>query len=543
MKRKTQQFIEQVSIDELYQGPKSKKHRKKKVQEEDVNISEEASEPLLADIPVCLWSSATEEDFDNLKEIRKSLGIVVKGVQCPAPLGRNAWLDERLLVPQIWRRACTSFSEATPVQRQAWPAALAGFDVTAIAPVGSGKTLAYLLPTATRLLLAKNFEQAIVLSPTRELAQQICRVASGIFKREYQREIILIAGGTGAQGKAEQRRACTSACLIVATPGRLAELAPAKMSRVRIFILDEADKMMKFGFEPQLDCIVKRFSFRNTRQHLLFTATFPQKLREAISERFSTIDRLVTIRVTSFAVAAAAKEEESEKEQTDLPQHIEQRVHVCAAHKRTRLLIRFLEKLKQSDRAHHRRQASKVLILANKATTVDELATQLKSHYSLAIMHGKKPQAERNAALNGFRAGKVAILIATDVAGRGLDVKGLRFLVNWDFPPNLDIYTHRLGRIGRDLDPDARLRAIHAQRKCEEQADFHTDACLALSFFTRNFAALAKSLIDLLTLTNQRIDPQLHALIPSPDKKIDDPVVPTEKEDVDIMQEKKKEAT
>jgi len=169
---------------------------------------------------------------------------------------------------------------------------------------------------------------------------------------------------------------------------------------------------------------------------------------------------------------------------------VTQTVHVCAPHKRPRLLLRFLEKFRAGGAA--RRQAAKVLIFARSAANVGEVVELVARHHdakTVAALHGKLPQAARDAVLVNFRAGKTCVLVATDVASRGLHVAGLDCVVNWDFPTNLEAYTHRVGRAGRDGSADA----------------------LALSFFTRNLAPLAPPLVALLEAAGQAVDAQLRA--------------------------------
>ena len=177
---------------------------------------------------------------------------------------------------------------------------------------------------------------------------------------------------------------------------------------------------------------------------------------------------------------------------------------MCAAHKRARLLLRFLEKARTEDTERKVRQASKILIFVNTAVACKEVHELLvrHGHARSQQLHGKLPQKERDAALLGFRAGKVYELVATDVAGRGLDVKNLQYVVNWDFPPNLETYTHRVGRAGRDN---------HAQQALKP-GDTPQPKAKALSFFTRNMSPLAPSLVSLLKQCDMHVQPQLQEI-------------------------------
>ena len=457
-----------------------------------------------------LWSGPGSVD-EATKLRRKALGVVVRGAaaQCPAPLENDTkWGDARLPQP-LWRRAGAKLNDAsfTAVQRQAWPAALAGLDVLAVAPTGSGKTLAYVLPAVARL--RREASVAVALAPTRELAKQVLAAVKRALRGGTE-TAILVAGGAGASSRPEQADALRSAHFVVATPGRLADLASSnlapRLNDASILILDEADRMLQLGFEEQLDSIAA--TVPGKRQTLLFTATFPGKLRDAAARwvRSST----VTVRVNASKGAAELEASssapappppvEAAAEAADdaaaappppptttlarVPSNVTQRVHVCAPHKRPRLLLRFLERVKANATG---RQQERVLIFANTAQACGEVAELIRRHDGKAVeLHGKLRQSDRDKHLLAFKAGKTPVLCATDVAGRGLHVPGLKVVVNWDFPPSLETYTHRVGRAGRG-----------------------GEAAEALSLFTRNFAPLAPALVALLEGSSQAVDPQL----------------------------------
>jgi len=407
--------------------------------------------------------------------------------------------------------------------------------------------------------------------PTRELARQVHGVAARLAKwAKRPLETCLVVGGDGDVSRAAQATALSTAgvTLVVATPGRLLDLARASglcrqaVQETTMLIIDEADRMLQLGFEEQLHELSRMLP--RGRQTMLFTATFPLKLREAAAkwwarpaEAFAVTVRVNTLKLSQSADGKAAAKRSVDAEAQDEPpasdapakdapaakaeksaakdaaadeapaergpdaaagaddatdkkkqRHVErgptslaqvssdivQTVHVCAPHKRDRLLLRFLDKIVAEDLAIKRRNVSRVLIFCNTAVQVKhvlELA-QRHGHARVAILHGKLPQKERDSALLLFRAGKIAVLVATDLASRGLDVARLPYVVNWDFPPSLETYTHRVGRVGRGTkDPTA------------------TTPPTALSFFTRNLAPLAPSLVALLSATGQHVDPQL----------------------------------
>ena len=535
-----------IPQEDLLGGPKAKKNKKKK-EKHVTRVLQEESKALQAaprlqrpaqalnapdHVVASLWSGPGSEDAAT-KAQRKAIGVVVRGgasSQCPAPLEANpAWGDARLPQP-LWRRAGAKLNDApfTPVQRQAWPAALGGLDLLAVAPTGSGKTLAYVLPAVARL--RKESSVAVALAPTRELAKQVLSAVKRAL-RGGDETAVLVAGGAGATSRPEQVDALRRAHFVVATPGRLADLASSnlapRLADATVLILDEADRMLQLGFEAQLDAIAG--SIPGKRQTLLFTATFPGKLRDAAARWVRALT--VTMRVNaqrgaeleatrapepapvveaagSAADAVPAPPPVADVEAADadfeaadaapapprptttlasVPPNVVQRVHVCATHKRPRLLLRFLERVKKIATG---RQQERVLIFSNTTQACSEVAELVRRHDGRAIeLHGKLRQADRDRNLLAFKAGKTPILCATDVAGRGLHVPGLNIIVNWDFPPTLETYTHRVGRAGRG-----------------------GDAAEALSLFTRNFAPIAPALVALLEGASQEVDPQLREI-------------------------------
>ncbi|CAE7191968.1 DBP2, partial [Symbiodinium natans] len=302
----------------------------------------------------------------------------------------------------------------------------------------------------------------------------------------------------------------TSGCpeVLAATPGRLLDLlglGALTLASVSFLVLDEADKMLQLGFEDQLDAIAK--AIRRDRQCLLFSATFPLRLRQA-ADRWLTSKDKVVIRVGAVDIGGAEEGEEA-AEQGDarieaasgsrsselastltVSKSIEQIVHVCAEHKRFRKLIRFMDKIRQEEKDQGVRQRALVIVFCNTIKTLKAVASFLGKHkHPCAPLHSGIPQAKRERALSEFKAGSLQLLIATDVAARGLHVKHLRYVINYDFPPNLEQYCHRIGRTGRD-----------------------GESGTAMSFFTRNMAPLSRDLVLLLERSGQKVDQHLRAL-------------------------------
>ncbi|KAG6391828.1 hypothetical protein SASPL_149589 [Salvia splendens] len=291
------------------------------------------------------------------------------------------------------------FSAPTPIQAQSWPIANQGRDIVAIAKTGSGKTLGYLIPGFIHLKEKRNNPKMgptiLVLSPTRELATQIQDEAVK-FGKSSRISCTCLYGGApkGPQIKDLDR----GVDIVVATPGRLNDLLEMKrvyLHQISYLVLDEADRMLDMGFEPQIRKIVKEVPPR--RQTLMYTATWPKEVRKIAAD---LLTNPVQVNIGNSDELVANK---------SITQHIEV---ISQMDKRRRL-------------------------------------EQILRQFGAAAIHGDKCQGERDHVLNEFRTGKAPVLVATDVAARGLDVKDIRVVVNYDFPTGVEDYVHRIGRTGR----------------------------------------------------------------------------------------------
>eukprot|EP00913_Durusdinium_trenchii_P020852 g19591.t1 len=354
---------------------------------------------------------------------RKSLGIKVRGSPVPAPV-ESFFTDSlpsafSLFFRGVRGRKC---SKPTPIQMQVWPAALCGLDVMGIAPTGSGKTLAYLLPAVVHLAGQSEKENlslsaadlrspaALVLLPTRELASQVSDQFNGKggLRQVLNVRCAAIYGGVGKDVQVDQ--ILTGGCpeVVSATPGRLLDLlglAALSLDSVSFLVLDEADKMLQLGFEEQLDAVAK--AVRRDRQCLLFSATFPERLRQA-AERWMTSTEKVVIRVGSVSIGAPERERGSKMEENaaedaprsaghggaagaamDRARHhnsstltvsgtIRQLVHVCAEHKKNRKLVRFLDQIRHEEKEEGVRQRALVIIFCNKIQKLKTVASFLR---------------------------------------------------------------------------------------------------------------------------------------------------------------------
>lgn len=331
-------------------------------------------------------------------------------------------LDPRIL--QAVQEA--GYTEPTPIQAAAIPAILTGRDVTGIAQTGTGKTAAFTLPLLTRMAAnppaasARPRTRALVLAPTRELAVQI---ADNV--RNYARHLPLtlatVFGGVGERPQIQALRQGTD--LVIACPGRLLDLMGqgyGDLSGVETLILDEADRMLDMGFLPSIRKIVR--SLPRQRQTLLFSATLSREI-ETLTTEFQQNPQTVQIGRRSNPAETVA-----------------QWVYEVPAHHKPALLTHLLADTTMNS----------VLVFTRTKHGADRIARRLEaSRISCGTLHSNRSQNQRLKALKDFRSGEVRVLVATDIAARGIDVDGISHVVNYDFPPHAEDYVHRIGRTGR----------------------------------------------------------------------------------------------
>ena len=310
----------------------------------------------------------------------------------------------------------------TPVQLEVIPLALSGRDVIATAETGSGKTAAFLLPMVQRLeLSAKRGVRALILAPTREVAAQIGE-ESRAFGRGSRLRTAIVYGGVGMS---EQRAALAAGSeIVVATPGRLLDhfrRGDAKLNAVEVLVIDEADRMMDMGFLPDLRRILS--TLPRHRQSLLFSATMPLPLLELA---YAEILRdPVHVEIGSPSAP---------------PSTLTQSLYFVSTGEKESVLM---ELLKQEP-------AHSVLVFARTRRRADSLAKRLqRAQIAAACIHGDRTQRARERALEAFRSRKVQVLVATDVAARGLDIELITHVVNFDIPAGPQEYLHRVGRTAR----------------------------------------------------------------------------------------------
>ena len=309
----------------------------------------------------------------------------------------------------------------TPIQAQAIPLVMQGHDIVGLAQTGTGKTAAFVLPILHRLMQGgRKRVRALVVAPTRELAEQI-HEAIGTLGRRTGLKSVTIYGGVGFNLQVDKLK--RGAEIIVACPGRLLDhidRATVDLSHIEVLVLDESDRMFDMGFLPDIRKIIKHVPAK--RQTLLFSATMPDNILHLAHE---VLKAPLTVRINTTGPVSS----------------VSHMLYPVGQHLKTPLL---LELLRHTD-------TESVLIFTRTKHRAKRLGEQLgKAAYRAASLQGNLSQARRQAVMNGFRNGTFQILVATDVASRGIDVTQISHVINYDMPDTADAYTHRIGRTGRN---------------------------------------------------------------------------------------------
>jgi len=367
----------------------------------------------------------------ELADLRLELdGIKVAGEKVPKPVQK--WSQCGLNVQSLEVVRKLGFDQPTAIQMQAIPAIMSGRDVIGVAKTGSGKTIAFLLPMFRHIRDQRPLEGTdgpigLIMTPTRELATQIHKDCKPFLKSMGLRAVCAYGGAPIKDQIAELKR---GAEIIVCTPGRMIDLLAANsgrvtnLKRVTYVVLDEADRMFDMGFEPQ---VMKIFAnIRPNRQTILFSATMP-RIMDALAKK--TLSSPVEITVGGRSVVAP---------------EITQIVEVREEGEKFHRLLELLGELYDKD------EDARTLIFVDRQEKADDLLKDLmRKGYPCMSIHGGKDQIDRDSTIDDFKAGVIPIMIATSVAARGLDVKQLRLVVNFDAPNHLEDYVHRAGRTGR----------------------------------------------------------------------------------------------
>lgn len=366
-------------------------------------------------------------DFDQYNDIP----VETSGRDCPAPI--DSFTDAALgpeLLSNIQR---VKYNKPTPVQKYAIPIVLSGRDLMGCAQTGSGKTAAFLFPSLALLLRQGRKNQSsrdispslLVLAPTRELAMQICEEAKRFTYNTFLKVCIVYGGAPMGGQLRELERGCD---ILIGTPGRLNDImgrGKVRMSGIKFLILDEADRMLDMGFEPQIRRIVEQADMPRTghRRTLMFSATFPKEIQRLAASFLYDYIFLAVGRVGSA---------------TELvKQHF---VRVEDSYQKQSILLQLLKQ----------NPGGLTLVFTETKRECSSLAHYLyRQGYPATSIHGDRTQQEREAALRSFGSGATPILVATNVAARGLDINDITHVVNYDMPNDVDEYVHRIGRTGR----------------------------------------------------------------------------------------------
>ncbi|EJD06476.1 DEAD-domain-containing protein [Fomitiporia mediterranea MF3/22] len=401
------------------------------------------------------------EEFRRLKEMK------VSGRHVPRPV---TTFEEAGFPDYILKTIhAQGFTAPSAIQCQAWPMALSGRDVVAIAQTGSGKTISFALPAmlhinAQPLLMPGDGPIALILAPTRELAVQIQQECTKFGSNSKIRNTAIYGGAPkGPQIRDLQR----GVEIVIATPGRLIDMLETQKTnllRVTYLVMDEADRMLDMGFEPQIRKIVSQI--RPDRQTLMFSATWPKDVQKLANDFLTD---MIQVNIGSMELTAN--------------HNITQIIEVCTDFEKRNKLVKHLDYIST--------QNAKVLIFTATKRVADDITKYLRQDgWPALAIHGDKEQRERDWVLGEFKGGRSPILIATDVASRGLDVKDVGFVINYDFPNNCEDYIHRIGRTGR-----AGQKGI------------------AYTFFTTENAKSARELVTILKEAKAEVPPQLQEMV------------------------------
>ncbi|POS83997.1 P-loop containing nucleoside triphosphate hydrolase [Erysiphe pulchra] len=412
--------------------------------------------------------SVTSRSEADVLKFRTQHGISIQGRDVPRPVET---FDEAGFPTYVMNEVkAQGFPAPTAIQSQGWPMALSGRDVVGIAETGSGKTLTYCLPAivhinAQPLLAPGDGPIVLVLAPTRELAVQIQQEITKFGKSSRIRNTC-VYGGVPKGGQIRDLAKGVEVC--IATPGRLIDMIESgktNLRRVTYLVLDEADRMLDMGFEPQIRKILGQI--RPDRQTCMWSATWPKEVRNLASDY---LNDFIQVNIGSLELSANHR--------------ITQIVEVVSEFEKRDRMTKHLERIMED-------KDNKILIFTGTKRVADDITRFLRQDGWPALsIHGDKQQNERDWVLNEFKTGKSPIMVATDVASRGIDVRNITHVLNYDYPNNSEDYIHRIGRTGR------------AGQKGT-----------AITFFTTDNSKQARDLVSVLTEAKQQIDPRLAEMV------------------------------
>ena len=312
------------------------------------------------------------------------------------------------------------YEAATPIQEAAIPAAIRGRDIIGTAQTGTGKTAAFVLPILNKLLDGpRGMPRALIVTPTRELAEQIHQVVRALSAGTRLRSATIYGGVTASR---QIKALKEGAEILVACPGRLLDLVQqryVRLERIEILVLDEGDRMFDMGFLPDVKRIIKAVPVQ--RQTMLFSATFPSEVEQLAAQSMTAPQRI------SMGLSRPAHT-------------VTHALYPVPAHLKSALLLKLLKQT----------ATESVLVFTRTKHRAEKLARQIAhAGHRVTSLHSNRTQGQREQALSGFKSGHFRVMVATDIAARGLDVESISHVVNFDMPDTADAYIHRIGRTGR----------------------------------------------------------------------------------------------
>jgi ATP-dependent RNA helicase DDX5/DBP2 len=433
--------------------------------------------PIVKDVYNNPHQSINPEEIEDFRELFKiELNKTHKGGSYTAvdPVFDFVDIEWPTFIAEALRRE--NFENPTPIQSESWPILLKGNNLVGVAETGSGKTLAYALPALFHLTQQKDFNRStlpkvLIIAPVRELAMQICNEINKFAANSNIRAAVFYGGG-GRGSQINQLRYRPQ--IIVATPGRLIDVTNTRsvnLKDISYLVLDEADRLLDMGFAQSIQSI--REQIRPDRQIAMFTATWPQEVRNLARDFMGS--EFVQLTIGSGETAA---------------KNVKQHVELCSEYEKEELLKYVLEKnIEDTTKVGEQFRA---LVFCNRKGITEVVGDFLNnSGMRCAPFHGDIAQDQRQRILQSFRDGRINVLVASDAASRGLDVKNISLVVNYEFPLNIETYIHRIGRTGRG--------GAHG---------------LAVSFLTKEQEKLFPRLAQLLRESNQPIPPALASYLP-----------------------------
>lgn len=417
-------------------------------------------------------ANMSEEDAENYRLASNNIQVAYvfkdtgrRPIPNPVKTFEHAFSNFPDILTEIYKQG---FQKPSPIQCQAWPILLRGQDMIGISQTGSGKTLAFLLPALIHIdnqpapRSERGGANCLILAPTRELALQIEKEVN---KYNY-RDIKCVCVYGGGDRRAQMGKVNRGVEIIIATPGRLNDLCAAgviNVASVTYLVLDEADRMLDMGFEPQIRKTL--IDIRPDRQTVMTSATWPEGVRRLAQ---SYMKNPVQVFIGTLDLAACHS--------------VTQVIEMIPEEEKHDRLIEFFHNMKEDD---------KVIVFVGKKTRADELSSEMAlQNVNVQSIHGDRDQADREQALEDIKNGEVRILIATDVASRGIDIGDVTHIINYDFPRNIEEYVHRVGRTGRAGKTGT-----------------------AITYFTRSDWGNAKDLIPILEEANQEVPDELRDMV------------------------------